>query len=111
VLSCLTDTTAAAAAAAAAAGDGSGSSTGGLQQQQQRRGGGHSAWVCETWLVTLSAQQVPTTQQQSQQSQLLVLSEPCLEEGELPPGELCDDMVLCVVYASFSLKGVCSHSV
>lgn len=100
VLSCLTDTAAAGA-------------TGGAGCQHQHRHG-HSSWVCEVWLVTLSSQELVATAGANQQQpqlqvlgcqllhvsrappaaavacagadKVLLLSEPGLEEGELPPG-------------------------
>jgi len=111
-ISCLTDTAAAAAAATAGSNDAQ------QQQQQQQQQRGHSAWVSETWLVTLSVQTAPgsvTTHHQQQQEEvlqvldcqlllvsrappaaaaaaaagdkLLLVSEPGLEEHELPAGE------------------------
>lgn len=100
VLWCLTDTTAAANSSSSSAG-------------QHHRAGGKSAWVCETWLVTLSAHEVTPLSGQQQELQvldcqlllvsrappaaavacaaadkLLLVAEPGLEEGELPAGRV-----------------------
>jgi hypothetical protein len=111
VLTCLTDTSADNISTSSGTGTSSSRCTAGAGQQQQRHPG-QSAWVCETWLVTLAAHRQQQQQPQVLDCQLLLVSqsppaaavgcagadrlllvaEPGLEECQLSTCALCSTM-------------------